>query len=94
MMSSLTYLRYSSMTFSTGNSPLSLNTDTFHMAARANMTDEAPVALLKASMSTCVFTRSRDPPLRTDETHRADNNRRTVVLEKRETVLQFRVKTA
>lgn len=51
------------MTFSKGNGPLSLNTEAFHMAARANMTDEVPVAFLKASMSTCVFTRSREPPL-------------------------------
>lgn len=33
------------------------------MAARANMTDEAPVAFLKTSMSLLVFTRSREPPL-------------------------------
>lgn len=52
------------MTFSTGNGPRSLNTDAFHMAARANMTDEAPVAFLKSSMSALVFTRSREPPLR------------------------------
>lgn len=33
------------------------------MAARASMTDEAPVAFLKTSMSPWLFTRSREPPL-------------------------------
>lgn len=51
------------MTFSTGNGPRLLKIDTFHIAARANMTDEVPVATLKSSISLFVFTRSRDPPL-------------------------------
>lgn len=58
-----TYFRYSSMTFSTGNGPHLLKIDTFHIAARASMTDEVPVATLKSSISPFVFTRSRDPPL-------------------------------
>lgn len=62
-MQTLTYLMYSSMTLSTGSGPWLLNTDAFHMAARANMTDEAPVAFLNSSMSAFVFTRSREPPL-------------------------------
>lgn len=63
MMVRLTYFRYSSMTVSTGSGPPLLNTDGFHMAARANMTEEAPVNLLNSAMSACVFTRSREPPL-------------------------------
>lgn len=51
------------MTFSKGSGPRLLNTDAFHMAARANMTDEAPVAFLNSSTSAFVFTRSREPPL-------------------------------
>lgn len=51
------------MTSSRGRGPRLLNTDTFHMAARANITDEAPAARLNSSMSELVFTRSREPPL-------------------------------
>lgn len=51
------------MTLSTGSGPWLLNTDAFHMAARANMTDEAPVAFLNSSMSALLFTRSKEPPL-------------------------------
>lgn len=51
------------MTFSKVTGPLLLNTDAFHMAARANMTDEAPVAFLKFSMSLLVLTKSKEPPL-------------------------------
>lgn len=55
------------MTLSRGSGPWLLNTDAFHMAARANMTDEAPVAFLKFSMSALIFTRSREPPLQDRE---------------------------
>lgn len=59
------------MTLSTGSGPCWLNTDAFHMAARASMTDEAPVAFLNSSMSAFVFTRSREPPLQeTQDTNR------------------------
>lgn len=51
------------MTFSTGSSSCLLNMDAFHMAARANMTDEAPVDFLNSSMSALVFTGSEEPPL-------------------------------
>lgn len=51
------------MTFSTGNGPWLQKTDGFHMAARANMTDDAPVAFLNFSISLLVFTKSKEPPL-------------------------------
>lgn len=44
------------MTFSKGSAPWLRNSDAFHMAARASITDEAPVAFLNSSMSVLVFT--------------------------------------
>lgn len=62
----LTYLMYSSMTVSTGSAPCWRKTEGFHMAARAIMTDDAPVATRNVSMSSNVFTMSEEPPLQRD----------------------------
>lgn len=63
----LTYLTYSSITSSTDIIPCLRNIEGFHIAARANMTEDAPVVSRNCSISSYVFMRSREPPLQKQE---------------------------